>query len=236
MAHGGYDGGGQCLLQFTFFFPVQRHQPWFFLPHLLLFSSSPFGLCFSFFSKDFPPSLFFLLLCLASVFFLCLVLFLSSSPFCCAVLVRLWWIMAVAAGRSRRWADAGVGSAGAALSPPFFSPLSPLLSPFSLYSLFSFCRSPPCSFSFFLPATLCFFFHVLSSSVLLVFFLPMLSLTLLLYPLSISSLSRSFFFFFFSPSLPLFLVSFVSSALFLFLFSGAAPPPVFIARGCQHFW
>jgi hypothetical protein len=48
MDHGGYDGGGQCLLQFFFFFPVQRHQPlFFFLPRLLLIGSSPFGLwCF----------------------------------------------------------------------------------------------------------------------------------------------------------------------------------------------
>jgi hypothetical protein len=46
MAHGSYDGGGQCLLQLFFFFPVQRHQPLFFfcLPRLLLFGSSPFGL------------------------------------------------------------------------------------------------------------------------------------------------------------------------------------------------
>jgi hypothetical protein len=39
MVHGGYDGGGRCLLQFVFFFPVQRH-----LPRLLLFGSSPFSL------------------------------------------------------------------------------------------------------------------------------------------------------------------------------------------------
>jgi hypothetical protein len=39
MVHGGYDGGGRCLLQVFFFFPVQRH-----LPRLLLFGSSPFGL------------------------------------------------------------------------------------------------------------------------------------------------------------------------------------------------
>jgi len=39
MVHDGYDGGGRCLLQLFFFFPVQRH-----LPRLLLFGSSPFGL------------------------------------------------------------------------------------------------------------------------------------------------------------------------------------------------
>jgi hypothetical protein len=48
MAHGGYDGGGQCLLQFFFFFPVQRHQPLFsflvcfFLVLLLLISGVSF--------------------------------------------------------------------------------------------------------------------------------------------------------------------------------------------------
>jgi hypothetical protein len=45
MAHGSYDGGGQCLLQLFFFFPVQRISLcccFFF--RLLLFGSSPFGL------------------------------------------------------------------------------------------------------------------------------------------------------------------------------------------------
>ena len=85
--------------------------------------------------------------------------------------------------------------------------LVPLVLPFFCFCLqfflrslpFHLCLLPPPLF-FFLPPpgySLCFlsFFHVLSSSVLPVFFLPMLSLTLLLYPLSISSLSRSFFFF-----------------------------------------
>ncbi|KAJ6880827.1 hypothetical protein NC652_034001 [Populus alba x Populus x berolinensis] len=73
-----------------------------------------------------------------------------------------------------------------------------------------------CSLSFFLPATLC-FFYVLSSSVLPVFFLPLLSLTLLLYPLSISLLSRYFLSFFSS-----------SPAVFFFLSSVIlpSPPPV----------
>jgi len=62
----------------------------------------------------FPPlSLYFLVRHLFWVFF-------SRCP----VLVRLWWRMAVAAGRRRWWADDGVGSAGVALSPLFFFPLS----------------------------------------------------------------------------------------------------------------
>jgi hypothetical protein len=79
---------------------------------------------------------------LFSLLFLCplsphclVVFFLSSPPFRCAVLVRLWWRMAVAAGRRRWWADDGVGNAGAALSPPFFllcrSPLVFPSSPFA---------------------------------------------------------------------------------------------------------
>ena len=39
MVHGGYDGGGQCLLQFFFFFPVQWHQPFFFFFFTSLFAS-----------------------------------------------------------------------------------------------------------------------------------------------------------------------------------------------------
>jgi hypothetical protein len=64
-----------------------------------------------------------------TVFFFCCLLLPLLSPLCfslfrCAVLVRLWWRMAVAAGRRRWWADDGVGSAGTALSPPLFFPLS----------------------------------------------------------------------------------------------------------------
>jgi len=61
--------------------------------------------------------------------------------------------------------------------------------PFPFISVFSL---PLCSFSFLLPATLCFlsFFHVLSSSVLPVFFLPMLSLNLLLISSSWSQVMR----------------------------------------------
>ena len=46
MAHGSYDGGGQCLLQLFFFFPVQRNTLCcccFFFSSVL-FGSSPFGL------------------------------------------------------------------------------------------------------------------------------------------------------------------------------------------------
>ena len=60
----------------------------------------------------------------------------------------------------------------------------------------SFCSLSPPGYSLFS----LFFFHVLSSSVLPVFFLPLLSLTLLLSPLSISSLSHYYFFLSFSPS------------------------------------
>jgi len=211
MVHGGYDGGGQCLLQLFFFFPVQRtsHCCFFFLSASIWFFSFwslvgvellvAFRRCgggcwpvellwgatvalllsmqrreplfFFFFCcwSNTPfsvaalwqwwigrptvvllfPSFFlcnFLSLRLLSIFFVfsfpvCL-LSLSSPPlcfyfppslsrslfyfslFCCAVLVRLWWRMAVAAGRRRWWADDGVGSAGAALSPPLFFPLS----------------------------------------------------------------------------------------------------------------
>ena len=37
MVHGGYDSGGQCLLQLFFFFPVQRHQPLFFFFAFLVY-------------------------------------------------------------------------------------------------------------------------------------------------------------------------------------------------------
>ncbi|KAI5561458.1 hypothetical protein BDE02_16G117700 [Populus trichocarpa] len=75
---------------------------------------------------------------------------------------------------------------------------------FSLYvSVFSLSVSSSLLLFSFPPRLLSvfsFFFHVLSSSVLPVFFLPLLSLTLLLSPLSISSLSHYYFFLSFSPS------------------------------------
>ena len=181
---------------------------WCWPPLLSVFSASPFDFSsfallfrspcsallrlFKLFSLVFPSVLFavFLLLflppslslCFSSV--RCLVpsvsfFFLFSSPFRCAVLVRLWWIMAVAAGRSRWWADDGVGSAGAALSPPFFlpavtSPLSflPLFSffllsfslPLSAWSLLPSFFSPRCHLSFLLSPFVLFFPSVVLSS------------------------------------------------------------------------
>jgi len=273
MVHGGYDGGGQCLLQLFFFFPVQRTSlcccfssasVWFFsfwslvgvellvafrrcgggcwpvellwgaMVALLLSRLCSFFFCcwsilpsqwrrcgsgglenqrwFSFFlpssSVTFFPHGSFLLFFFVFSFPFCL-LSLSSPPLCfyfppslsrslfcvslfrCAVLVRLWWRMAVAAGR-RRWADDGVGSAGAALSPPLFFPLS-------------FLSGFPSRFLFF-------FFSFQFSSVLL--------RSSLFFPLTFPSLSV-FFFSFLCPSFLLPLVS--------------VSPLAFIARGCMRY-
>ena len=209
MAHGSYDGGGQCLLQLFFFFPMQRNNLcccFFF--RLLLFGSSPFGLwwgwscwwlsdgavevagrwscyrgrrwlfsslcrgvslCFLFFCWSILPSQWrhcgsggeedrwwfsFFFPSSSVTFFprgssLFFYVFLSLLPpvsivspslfvfspltisfpllffsFLLCSALRLWWRMAVAAGRRRWWADDGVGSVGVALSPPLFFPLS----------------------------------------------------------------------------------------------------------------
>ena len=141
MDHGGYDGGGQCLLQFFFFFPVQRHQPLFFFPSS--FASDWF---FSFWSLVFPSVS-------CSLFPLA-----SSSGFLSEMLGLQW---------SSRWSF-GTATEEEAEGVPFvfhfssFLPFWILPCCFTLYShsfsyafcvffSFFFMHSSPSVFFFFLP-------------------------------------------------------------------------------------
>ena len=106
-------GGEEDQRWFSFFFPSSsvtffpHGSSMFFCVFLSLlppvFIVSPSLFLFSPLTVSFPLLFFSFLLCSA---------------------LRLWWRMAVAAGRRRWWADDGVGSAGVALSPPLFFPLS----------------------------------------------------------------------------------------------------------------
>jgi len=101
-----YDGGGQCLLQFSFFFPVQRHQPLVFsFSRLLLFYVPFFFSLFCLSLKTYVclpkisslPLLFQpLLSVVSSLFFLFLLcspcfLFLLSPSFFLPSALASWW-------------------------------------------------------------------------------------------------------------------------------------------------
>ena len=145
MDHGGYDGGGQCLLQFFFFFPVQRHAP------VSVFFPSSFASFwfFSFWSLVFPSVS-------CSLFPLA-----SSSGFLSEMLGLQWsrslklWNCYWRRSRGRAFCFSLLFVPPLLDSPLLFSPILPLfLLCFLCFFSFFFMHSSPSVFFFFLPPRL----------------------------------------------------------------------------------